>query len=227
RARLERVRLEDTVRVALTVDGRPADGLVAVRPDAHAPPAGVAAGGRTGLDLDLDPAARRRLGGPRRDQLREGKAGRLPRRRPAACCAAAQDEAVGGRLSEPDVVEIRGRPAGRRVLDRRGNARADAPGRCGAVGAQDGDLPVHARILHPCRALDEGPDIEAIEPGAVRGLDRELEPRDLAGTDVVARLRRDPVEARPSRLRRPELAIAAEDGRLILTRISVPGAEAG
>src|SRR5207245_955412 len=95
-----------------------------------------------------------------------------------------------------------------RVLDWRGDARADAARGLCSVGVEDGDLPIHARVFHPHRTLNERSDVEAIEAGPVRRLDRELEPRDLPRSHVVARLRRHAIEARPSRLRRTHLAVA-------------------
>jgi hypothetical protein len=130
-------------------------------------------------------------------------------------------------LRQSDVVELRRRPARRRVVDRRPDSRAYASAGLRSVGVQDGDLPIHARVLHPGRPLDERSDVQAVEPGTIRRLDRELEPRHLTGSHVVTRLRRDTVEARPAGLRRSHLAVASEYGRLVLPGIAVPRSEVG
>src|SRR6266545_755190 len=94
-----------------------------------------------------------------------------------------------------------------------------------AVGIEHGDEPEDAEVLEPCRALDERTQIEAVIAWRERRLDRELEPRDLTGTDVRGRLHRDAVVARPTRRERARGAITAEWTDLILSRLWTPRPE--
>src|SRR5204862_4803071 len=120
---------------------------------------------------------------------------------------------------------------------RRGHARVDVEARAArvrgsglgerAVGVEHEHLPEDADVLEPRRALDERPHVEAIGAGIGRRLHGELEPRDLTGADVRRRLLRDAVVARPRRGGRPQLAVAAEDARLVLPGLALPGPEVG
>src|SRR5438093_12876565 len=98
-------------------------------------------------------------------------------------------------------------------------------GRLRATPLLDRDHPVDAVVLHPLRALDERPQIEAITARRRRLLDRELEPRDLAGPDVLGGLKRDAVIAGPSGRGRSKLSVAAERRRFVLPRLGRPRAE--
>src|SRR5206468_290056 len=64
-----------------------------------------------------------------------------------------------------------------------------------------------------------------VRTGERRRPQAELEPRDLTRSDVWRGLLRDAIEARPSGRGGAELTVAAEDARLILTRLAGPRAE--
>src|SRR5213593_1046716 len=99
------------------------------------------------------------------------------------------------------------------------------PGPLRATPLLDRDHPEDAVVLHPLRALDERPQIEAITARRRRRLDRELEPRDLAGSDVLGGLKRDAVVAGPSGRGRSKLSVAPERCRFVLPRLGRPRAE--
>ena len=97
--------------------------------------------------------------------------------------------------------------------------------RHGAIRTPHDDLPVHALVLHPGGAFDERPQIEPVMTRREGSLDHEAEPRDLTGTDIRRGLSRDAIRARPARVRRSEIPVAAELARSILTGLRSPRAE--
>src|SRR5207247_9887968 len=96
-----------------------------------------------------------------------------------------------------------------------------------AVGIEDRDEPEDPEVFEPRRAFDERTEIEAVIPGGRRRLDGELEPRDHAWPDVIGRLHRDAVVARPSRRGRARCAVTAEWRDAMLTRLRPPRAQVG
>src|SRR6185503_11138981 len=87
------------------------------------------------------------------------------------------------------------------------------------------DDPEHSVVLQPCGALDERTQIQAVDAGSRRRLDRELEPRHLPRADVGGRLDRDTVVPWPSRIRGAELAVASKRAGSVLTRLGAPRAQ--
>src|SRR6266850_4323720 len=114
-------------------------------------------------------------------------------------------------------------------VDAEGDARGIRRRRFGhrPVGIEHEDLPEDPDVLEPLRAFDERAHIEPVRAGKRRRSQVELEPCDLAWPDVGRGLLRDAIEPGPSRRRRTELTVAAEDAGLVLTRLALPGPEVG
>ena len=93
------------------------------------------------------------------------------------------------------------------------------------VGIENEHLPEDPDVFEPLRAFDKRAHVEPVRAGERRRPQAELEPRDLTRSDVWRGLLRDAIEARPSGRGRTELTVAAEDARLILTRLARPRAE--
>src|SRR5205814_3259709 len=108
---------------------------------------------------------------------------------------------------------------------RRARAAGELERRTDRYGLRHGDPPEDAVVLHPLRALDDGPDVEVVDAGRLRRADAELEPCDLIRSDVIRGLDRDAVVARPAGVGRAELAVTAEDARLVLAGDRIPRAE--
>ena len=118
--------------------------------------------------------------------------------------------------------------SGRRHAERARAGRAVDAGlrrRRGPVRIEDRDDPEDAEVVHPLRPLDQRSQVQAVGAGGQRGLDRELEPRDLARPDVGGRLDRDAVVSRPAGGGRTELAVATEHARAVLARLGPLRAE--
>src|SRR6185503_5944196 len=143
--------------------------------------------------------------------------------------AAVRGERANGHVREPLLDEMHVEGAARRrhaeiAVSERAVHRA-VLGRRAAIGIEDGDEPEDAEVLEPRRTFDERTQIEAVVAWRQRGLDRELEPRDLTRTDVRSRLHGDAVVARPTCRERSCGAVTAERTDLILSRLGAPRSE--
>jgi hypothetical protein len=88
-----------------------------------------------------------------------------------------------------------------------------------SVRVENRDEPEDPEVLQPRGAFDQRTEVEAVRARGRRRLDRELEPRDLARTDVLRGLDRDAVVARPSRRGRSGAAVTTEGRRRVLSRL--------
>src|SRR5438876_2531079 len=94
-----------------------------------------------------------------------------------------------------------------------------------AVGSEDCHIPEDAEVLHPFSTFNQRSNRKGVSTRSRGRLDGELEPRHLPGSDIVGRLNRNTVVARPICAWRSDRTVAPEDTRLILAWHGVPGTE--